>query len=226
MKHFILDTYNISALLSRAGPGNRAVYYLVTLIRYFALKHPSYKISLVVDGASPGEFMLPPNAVVIESGISVKADDVIKEMVDLEINKPNCTVVSSDLEVNNYARISSCKALKSDEFLDRLQKNYIDMTGSKPGNIDKPLAATNSEKKKLMNEFNKELDDKTFLDNYKYDKRDKVNRPLSAMDFMEEPPASSKKKQKKREVLHMADKQFSMSEEEMQELLKLFGGEK
>lgn len=225
MKHYILDTYNISSLLGREGTEKKAVYFLVTLIRYYSLKHPSYTISLVLDGAAPQEFMLPPNAKVIESGAKAKADDIIKDLIDTEKDRPNCTVVSSDLEVHSYARILGCKAMKSDDFLDKLQINYTAMTGSKHGSSEKPIITAGKEKKKLMDEFSRKLDDREFAERYKEVTQRERDRPLSVNDFKEEPPVPRKKKQKAREVLHMADKKFSMSEEEMKELLKLFGGD-
>jgi hypothetical protein len=226
MKHYILDTYNITNLIRQADSNNRAIYFLVTLIRYFSLKHPTYSISMVFDGFATQEFMLPPNVFVVNSGYDTKADEIIKDMIDFEQAKASCTVVSSDLEVYSYARISSCKPMKSDDFLDILQKNYISMTGEKQGKPDKPVTTTAAEKKNLMNEFSKELEDKSFMEEYKAKNINKEKQAFSYIDFTKEPPMQGKKKKAKSQVFDLTDKSFSMTKEEMDELLKLFGGDK
>jgi hypothetical protein len=226
MKHYILDTYNISSLIGQADSNNKAIYFLVTLLRYFSLKHPTYRISMVIDGFATQEFMLPPNVIVVNSGYDTKADEIIKDMIDFEQAKSSCTIVSSDLEVYSYARISSCRPMKSDDFLDLLQKNYIAMTGDKQGKTDKPVTTTASEKKKLMSEFDKELDDKSFMEEYKVKNINKEKQAFAYIDFSKEPPMQGKKKKSKRQSFDLTDKSFSMTKEEMDELLKLFGGDK
>jgi hypothetical protein len=100
------------------------------------------------------------------------------------------------------------------------------MTGDKQGKTDKPVTTTAAEKKKLMNEFSKELDDKSFMEEYKVKNVNKEKQAFAYIDFSKEPPLQGKKKKAKRQSFDLTDNSFSMTKEEMDELLKLFGGDK
>ncbi len=222
MKHYILDTYNITSLIRQPAGADKAIYFLVTLVRYFSYRYPSYRITLAVDGVMGHDPMLPENVVIAESG-SRKADDVIKDLVDMEMNKPNCVVVSSDLEVFSYARISACKAVKSDEFLDRLQRIYSEATASKQASSEKPITITSKEKQRLLNAFDKELPDESFADDYRKTPKKKEPVRVAEPEDFESVKPKKKTKQVKKDVYDMAGKPFTLSDEEKEELLRMFG---
>lgn len=53
---------------------------------------------------------------------NLTADEVIKRTIDLEKNKRILVVVSSDIEVKNYARINDCEVKTSATFLNMIYK--------------------------------------------------------------------------------------------------------
>lgn len=63
-----------------------------------------------------------PKIKVVFSAFPEKADARIKTLVDHSRNKSLTTVVSSDREVYQYAKVSRCKALSSDDFFRRFRK--------------------------------------------------------------------------------------------------------
>ena len=86
---------------------------LVKMIdQYFREK--KFKVSLHFDGF-PGE-KIPSSYCNISYSNNTSADNKIKEEIDGERNSKSIAVVSSDHSVQNYAKVNSCKIIKSEEF--------------------------------------------------------------------------------------------------------------
>jgi YacP-like NYN domain len=144
MQHFILDAHNImhkdatmKALMDTSLTDARQA--LVTLVEGLARKRPDVHFSIVFDGINAGVASRLPNVVVRETRRAQEADDVIKDLVRRE-HRPNLTtVVSSDTEVYNFARVSACTAKSSSAFL---REARASLSGNKATPQDKRLATT------------------------------------------------------------------------------------
>ncbi len=86
---------------------------LVKMIdQYFSSKKVA--VSLHLDGfAGDG---IPTNNARITYSNNKSADSKIKQEIDSSNNPKTIAVVSSDHSVQNYAKVSSCKVVKSEEF--------------------------------------------------------------------------------------------------------------
>jgi len=132
MPHYILDAHNIlhkhpvwsrlilSRQLTEARQG------LVNAVARLAERYPAFFFSLVFDGVNTGVRVPYRNIAVYEAPRSTTADAIIKQRIDADINPRDCIVVSSDTEVHNYARRSGCKVISAREFLQELNKVFVD----------------------------------------------------------------------------------------------------
>lgn len=122
MKHYILDANNIAY----RHPGLRSVIAatpeaLATafagLLAAYVQRYPSYRFTVVFDGATAGAAGLPSAVSVRCAAAHEAADDVIRTLVRSETAPASCVVVSSDTEVYNFARAHACTAMTADAFL-------------------------------------------------------------------------------------------------------------
>ena len=92
---------------------------LVKLIdQHFAAK--KIKISLHFDGFAGDS--IPSNSSKIHYSSNKSADSKIKKEIDSAKTPHTITVVSSDHSVQNYAKVSSCKVIKSEDFAKTLKQ--------------------------------------------------------------------------------------------------------
>ena len=92
---------------------------LVKLLdHYFASK--KYSVSLHLDGF-PNE-AIPTSKLKIHYSKNKSADTMIKKEIDSENVTKSIVVISSDHSIQNYAKVSSCTILKSEEFAKMLNK--------------------------------------------------------------------------------------------------------
>jgi predicted RNA-binding protein with PIN domain len=134
--HIIIDGYNLirqsdtfSSIDRRDIQLGREAL-LETLIAYRKIKH--HTITVVFDGANAPSFSQRKNRV---QGISVKfsrsgelADAVIKRMVGRE--KEKALVVSSDLDIMNFATAKGAATISSSEFEKKIsQALYMGIKG-------------------------------------------------------------------------------------------------
>ncbi len=82
------------------------------LDQYFSSKN--VQVSLHFDGF--GGDAIPSSKMKIHYSNNSPADVKIKQEIDNSNNPKLIAVVSSDHEVQNYARVNSCKVFKSEEF--------------------------------------------------------------------------------------------------------------
>jgi predicted RNA-binding protein with PIN domain len=72
------------------------------------------------------------------------ADDLIKDYISDAVNKKNITVVTSDHNVQQFARVCSCTVKSSEDFLKEISRRDSDSEESRINSID------NEEIKKLF----------------------------------------------------------------------------
>ena len=134
--HIIIDGYNLIRQSNSFSDldrhdiqlGREAL--LDTLAAYQRIKR--HKITVVFDGTKAPYFSLHENRV---KGIRVKfsrkgesADSLIKRMVDREREK--ALVVSSDLDVVNFAAIKRAATIRSSDFEEKIEMAvYMDTKG-------------------------------------------------------------------------------------------------
>lgn len=108
---------------------------------------------LVFDGNFSSQSAKNNNLTIIESR-GKSADEVIKKMIDKAKNKRIISVVSSDTEVHNYARLNSCEVVSSEKFISlyfsRLKQKH---TKGDNLNFEKPTYVSKSEIDELKKLF-------------------------------------------------------------------------
>jgi len=130
---FIIDGYNLlykSSDLKKnieTDINSAREKLILQLDNFFSSKRAS--VYLVFDGVSNFTHFNPystPKIRVLFSKKNQKADILIKKIIDESQNKSLITVISSDHEVYQYAKVSRCKAIKSEEFLQKMKSFSID----------------------------------------------------------------------------------------------------
>jgi predicted RNA-binding protein with PIN domain len=124
MQNYLIDGNNVigkSSKLFKLQSKDKQVArnLLVPLIdRYLANK----KISAIIffDGF-PGE-AIPFSKGKIVYSYNFTADEKIKSEITITNNRRNLTVVSSDNEIINFAKVCGCRVLTSEEFLKEANK--------------------------------------------------------------------------------------------------------
>jgi predicted RNA-binding protein with PIN domain len=125
LKHYIVDGNNLIgkdknlSKVQRVDKQN-ARKGAVTLLEQFAhLK--KVKISLHFDGHPDDS--LKSGVLKINYSFNKEADYFIKKEIDGIKNKSNVIVVSSDSSISQYARVSGCGIIQSENFLKELVYN-------------------------------------------------------------------------------------------------------
>ena len=121
MKTYILDALNViyhsqkfKPLLNRSI--ENAVSALCSEISEYNRRYPSYKFIIVMDGYLHDINKFSQNIRIVES-LNCTADDTIKELIKNFPKKHDLEIVSSDIEVYNFARMNVVKAITSTDFL-------------------------------------------------------------------------------------------------------------
>lgn len=150
MKVYFIDGNNVIGKIKAlahdpANPKQETRVKLAFMLERFFVSRKA-KVVLFFDGF-PNE---PIRAGKIKIVYSKKgsADSLIKDSIDNSKNPKLITVVSSDFSVYQYARKSSCLALKSEEFIKEMEKD-----GHSEGEEDKIKNISNDEMKKLFGLF-------------------------------------------------------------------------
>jgi len=130
---FVIDGYNLvykSSVLKKIIDEDLNIArekLILQLDNFFSSKRAS--VYVVFDGNSDLTYLnsyRTPNIRVLFSKKNQKADILIKKIIDESKNKSLITVISSDHEVYQYAKVSRCKAIKSEEFLKKMKTYTID----------------------------------------------------------------------------------------------------
>ncbi len=97
-----------------------AIASLLESMRQYSERFPSYKITLYIDGIKSEQLLNSNKIDLFFSGKDLLADDLIKKHIAEKHKIFELTVVSSDTEVFNFARVHACKVCTSEEFLRQL----------------------------------------------------------------------------------------------------------
>ncbi len=160
MKTFIIDGSNVLHKDSDLRQKMRKDYSiacnsLINRIKAYRSKYPTFKFVIFFDGVSN-------NKIENSTGINIffslveSADKLITSFIDKLANKNNTSLVSSDTELINYARIHSIDIILSDEFLNLIEQNQISATGKSSKSIksEKPNGCGRKQVKEFLDLFN------------------------------------------------------------------------
>jgi predicted RNA-binding protein with PIN domain len=128
MKHYIIDGNNLIGkinLLHKMQQKNKqqSREKLAFMIdNYFHDKKA--KVTIHFDGFKNLPIKLNSAKVVYSDGKS--ADDKIKNQIELANNRKNLVVITSDNNIQEFARVCSCLIIKSEEFARTIQSKKQD----------------------------------------------------------------------------------------------------
>ena len=118
MKSYLIDGNN---LMGKLGPIKRIQQKdkqasrerLVMLVEQYFNSRKG-KVFLHFDGFQNTSLSLSKGKIIYSE--KFKADKKIKEQIESTKNRENLVVISSDHEIQNFARVCSCNVLSSEEF--------------------------------------------------------------------------------------------------------------
>lgn len=121
---------------------------LVMLVETYARRRRDILFTIVFDGVNAAVQRQEVNVNIRETRRFQEADEVIKDLVRLEEQTRRVTVVSSDTEVHNFAKLSGCNTMSANALLRELRSEG----GTKPtpearrlASTDKPESVSRSE---------------------------------------------------------------------------------
>jgi predicted RNA-binding protein with PIN domain len=126
MQHFIIDGYNVihaipvlKKLLVHDTTQSRE--QLIHYIARLSIKR-KFRCTVVFDGTQPQEQIKQSSHAPIHVVYSFPrtADTKIKEMIEHSKNRSLLTIISSDREISNFARVCSCDVHTSKHFANLL----------------------------------------------------------------------------------------------------------
>ena len=82
------------------------------------------KVTIHFDGFK--NFQITLNNAKIVYSDSKSADDKIKNQIELAGNRKNLVIITSDNNIQEFARVCSCTVIKSEEFINIMQRKEID----------------------------------------------------------------------------------------------------
>ena len=114
MRHYIIDGDNLIGKMSKLR--NTPIVARQNLVKllnsYFA--STSNNLTLFYDGFEKDFYPLSKGR--IEYSQNKTADFRIRTFIENSSNPKNLTVISSDNEIFNFAKVCSCEAIKSEDF--------------------------------------------------------------------------------------------------------------
>lgn len=120
----------------------------LNILKTFSVRYPAYKFIVFFDGYSESVFVNHP-AISIQWSFAKTADEIIKDHIRLDYDTKNYTLVSSDTELHNFARIHSLEIISSENFITQLNSNSSNSNKyrSSPNNskAEKPNSAGRKE---------------------------------------------------------------------------------
>ena len=161
MLHYILDAHNImhkDPTMKRQMDSSltTARQTLLSLVESYARRRRDILFTIVFDGVNAGVQRKEENVNVRETRRFQEADEVIKDLVRLEERTQRVTVISSDTEVHNFAKLSGCTVKSANAFLRELRSE----SGTKPtpearrlASTDKPDSVSRSEMEAMKRLF-------------------------------------------------------------------------
>lgn len=118
MRHFLIDGNNligkIKELRNCKDSSRKRLIKMLNL--YFSGK--GNKVTLYFDGHLEDNYLLTAGK--IEYSGRKAADDIIRTDIERAKNPKQLTVISSDYDIINLARVCSCEIIKSEDFAQQL----------------------------------------------------------------------------------------------------------
>lgn len=125
MRHFIIDGNNLigkmQALKSKDKISERENLAFI-LERYFSKK--KIKVSLHFDGHQ--NLSIKVTGIKIFYSGSRTADEMIKQEIERSSSRKNTTLISSDNNLREFARVCSCSVVSSEEFVREINSTQTD----------------------------------------------------------------------------------------------------
>jgi uncharacterized protein len=146
MRHFIIDGNNLIGKMHRIKSKDKITdreQLSFILERFFSGKKT--KVSLHFDGHK--------NLPIKVSGIKIiysenrTADELIKNEIEKTDNRKNITLVSSDNNLREFARVCSCSVMSSEDFINEINSSQA---GDEENKIIESLQQNKNEFKKLF----------------------------------------------------------------------------
>ena len=127
MKDYLIDGNNLMGKISvikkiQSKDKQLARERLVMLIEKFFNKRKG-KVFLHFDGFQNNPLNLSKGKIIYSE--KSNADKKIKEQIEITKNRKNLIVISSDHEIQNFARVCSCDVLSSEEFAKELTSKRV-----------------------------------------------------------------------------------------------------
>ena len=127
MKDYLIDGNNLMGKISvikkiQIKDKQLARERLVMLIEKFFNKRKG-KVFLHFDGFQNNPLNLSKGKIIYSE--KSNADKKIKEQIEITKNRKNLIVISSDHEIQNFARVCSCDVLSSEEFAKELTSKRV-----------------------------------------------------------------------------------------------------
>ena len=118
MKSYLIDGNNLIGVIGsikriQSKDKQQAREKLIMLIEKYFNKRKG-KVFLHFDGFQNNPLSLSKGKIIYSE--KSKADKKIKEQIEITKNRRNLIVISSDHEIQNFARVCSCDVLSSEEF--------------------------------------------------------------------------------------------------------------
>ena len=129
MLHYIIDGNNLIGKigdLHKLQQKNKQASRekLAFILESYFLGKPNTKTSLHFDGF-PGQSIKIQNIKIIYSGNKI-ADDEIKSQIEHENNPRNLIIISSDLNLKEFARVCGCQWKSCEDFSKEITRNSPD----------------------------------------------------------------------------------------------------
>ena len=125
IKKYIIDGNNLIGKISELWSIQKKDKQLsrIKLVKYLDqyFRGKKVNVSLHFDGF-PGD-SIPSSSCRIFYSNNRSADSKIKKEIDNEKSPKTIAVISSDHSVQNYAKVNSCKVLKSEDFAKEMKSN-------------------------------------------------------------------------------------------------------
>ena len=128
MKHYIIDGNNLIGKIDslkkmQQKDKQHSREKLASMVdNHFRGK--KLKITIHFDGFE--NIPIKPNSSKIVYSDNKSADENIKKQIELSKNRKNLVVITSDNNIQEFARVCSSGIMKSEEFLKMIERNEID----------------------------------------------------------------------------------------------------
>lgn len=215
---------------------NKAFQKLIHWVSIYGNKNPKLKIICVFDGEIPDIDSLSHNVRLEASGRYQKADDIIKDYIRVSVNPKQIKIITSDRDIISFAKMHFSEWYSSEDFLQELlflvEQDELDTSNyNKIKHQDKSdlLMLQFSEKELTKDDFygmgieekfekniSPQIEKPKVKTEKKKDKPNFENKKISLEELSNEKPKKSKKY--KPEPIQ----DFSLSDQENDELLKMF----